>query len=443
MIKRITVSEPGDSMDKFNEFISAFWFEVLDLDTRDNWWQVGIILGSLIVAYFISHKLSNYFTASTSAEDIKSLKRITLKTIKRLVFPITALLLILLGKAILHAIQLPAQFLDIAITLLLSLATIRIIFYILRKGFAPSPLLKAWENIISTLIWLMVALYLLDWLPVVMETLQGIGFKLGSNKITLLSIINFILFIALFFTLAIWLSNTIEKRLKSSQNLNASLKVALSKLVKVIFITFAVLIALDTAGIDLTALTVFGGALGVGLGFGLQRIASNFISGFLLLFDKSIKPGDTISIGDKFGWVQELRARYIVVRDRDGVDTLIPNENLITTDVINWSYGDRNVRLKAPISISYHDDPETAMQLMVEAASETNRVLTDPAPVARLMAFGDNGIELECRVWINDPQQGLNNVRSDLNLNMWKKFKQAGITIPFPQRDVYIKQMPG
>lgn len=429
-------------MDNFSEYLSTLWFEILDLDRSDNWWQIGIILSALIIAYFISHKLSGYLTGLTSTEDTTSLKNITLKTIKRLVFPISAALLIIIGKAVLHGLKLPEQFLDIALTLLLSLALIRIIIYILRKGFAPSPLLKAWENIISTIIWIMVALYLLDWLPTVIQSLESIGFKLGDNKITLLSIINFFLFIALFFTLAIWLSNTIEQRLKSSRNLNASLKVALAKLIKVIFITFAVLIALDTAGIDLTALAVFGGALGVGLGFGLQRIASNFISGFLLLFDKSIKPGDTISIGDKFGWVQELRARYIVVRDRDGVDTLIPNENLVTTDVINWSYGDMNVRLKAPISISYHDDPEQAMKLMVEAARETNRVLNDPEPVARLIAFGDNGIELECRVWINDPQQGLNNVRSDLNVNMWRKFKEAGITIPFPQRDVYIKQQP-
>lgn len=429
-------------MDKFSEFLSNLWFEVLDLDRSDNWWQIGIILVALLIAYYISNKLSRYLTELTSAEGIRAVKRLTLKTIKRLVFPISASLIIILGKATLQLLKVPDQFLGVAITLLLSLALIRIIFYFLRKGFAPSPLLKAWENIISTFIWILVALYLIDWLPIIIQTLEGIGFKLGNNKITLLSIINFFLFIALFFTLAIWSSNTIERRMKKSSNLNASMKVALAKLVKVIFITFAVLIALDTAGIDLTALTVFGGALGVGLGFGLQRIASNFISGFLLLFDKSIKPGDTISIGDKFGWVQELRARYIVVRDRDGVDTLIPNENLITTDVINWSYNDLNVRLKAPISISYDDDPEQAMQLIVEAASETDRVLTNPEPVARLMAFGDNGIELECRVWINDPQNGLGNVRSELNLNMWRKFKNAGIVIPFPQRDVYIKQQP-
>jgi len=428
-------------MEKINDILSALWFEILDLDHGDNWWQLGIILGSLILAFFISKQLTGYLVAQSTTADIKTFKKITLKTIQRLVFPISALLLVLLGRAILHAMNLPAQFLTIATTLLLSLATIRTIIYILRKAFSPSPLLKAWESIISTIVWLLVALYLLDWLPVILQSMESIGFKLGQNRISLLSVINFILLIALFFTMAIWSTNHIERRMQASKTLDAGLKVALTKLVKVVFITFAILIALDTAGIDLTALTVFGGAFGVGLGFGLQRIASNFISGFLLLFDKSIKPGDVISIGDKFGWVQELHARYIVVRDRDGVDTLIPNENLVTTDVINWSYGDRNVRLKAPVSISYQDDPEQAMQLIVEAAKETARVLSDPAPVARLMAFGDNGIELECRIWINDPQMGLMNVRSELNLNMWRKFKQAGISIPFPQRDVYIKQM--
>ena len=263
-----------------------------------------------------------------------------------------------------------------------------------------------------------------------------------GKSVTALSILNFLLLTAFFFTLALWVSNHLERRMKASANLNASLKVALAKGLKVVFITIAFLVALDAAGIDLTALTVFGGALGVGLGFGLQRIASNFISGFLLLFDKSIKPGDVISIGNKFGWVEAMHARYIVVRDRDGVDTLIPNENLVTTDVINWSFSDKNVRLKIPVSISYHDDPAMAMDLMVEAANETPRVLQEPPAVGRLMEFGDNGIHLELRLWINDPEMGLNNVRSDANMAIFRKFKEAGITIPFPQRDVYVKSMP-
>jgi small-conductance mechanosensitive channel len=430
-------------MEKIQGILSHFWFETLNLDQLDNWWQVGVIFLALLLAYLVARQLTQRIVSWSTGEDIREITRLTLRTIQRVVFPISALLMALLGKAILQALHLPTQFFSIVITLLVSLAGIRLIIYILRKGFSPSPFLKAWENIISTTVWVVVALYLLDWLPLVTKNLDSIGFKIGDGRISLLSIINFILLVALFFTLAVWITSHLERRVQASKTLNASLKVALIKLVKVVFITMAFLVALDAAGIDLTALTIFGGALGVGLGFGLQRITSNFISGFILLFDKSIKPGDVISVGDKFGWVQELRARYIVVRDRDGVDTLIPNENLITTEVINWSYKDRNVRIKAPVSISYHDDPERAMQLMVEAAQATNRVLSDPEPVARLMAFGDNGIELECRVWINDPQMGINNVRSELNLNMWKKLVEAGLTIPFPQRDVYIKTMPG
>jgi small-conductance mechanosensitive channel len=219
------------------------------------------------------------------------------------------------------------------------------------------------------------------------------------------------------------------------------MKVALSKITKVLLLTVAILAALTEAGLDLAALTVFGGALGVGLGFGLQKIVSNFISGFILLGDRSIKPGDVISIGDQFGWVRELRARYIVVRNRDGVETLIPNENLVTTDVINWSYSDNKVRLRVPVQISYDDDPEQAMEIMVKSAFANARVLNDPEPVCRLMEFADSGISLELRVWLSDPEDGVANIRSDINLAIWRGFKEAGITIPYPQRDVHLRHV--
>ncbi|MFP5408266.1 MAG: mechanosensitive ion channel family protein, partial [Gammaproteobacteria bacterium] len=167
--------------------------------------------------------------------------------------------------------------------------------------------------------------------------------------------------------------------------------------------------------------------------------ASNFISGFIVLFDRSIRPGDVITIDNKLGWVQELHARYVVVKDRDGVERLIPNEMLITNEVINWSYSDRNVRLKIPVSISYDNDPVQALALLDEAAKINPRVLEDPAPTSRLIAFGDSGIELELRVWIQDPEAGMGSVRSDINLAIWRAFKDAGIVIPYPQRDLHIR----
>jgi small-conductance mechanosensitive channel len=345
----------------------------------------------------------------------------------------------LVGQAILNHLEMITPLLAIATPLLLSLAGIRIAAYILRKGFPPSPLLKAWENIIATMVWLMVALHLLGWLPGVLEALDSLAFSLGASRISLLLVLKLILTIGLFWMLALWLARLIEQRLSRSVHFSESSRVGLAKFSKYMLLAIAIFVALDAAGVDLTALTVFGGAVGVGIGFGLQRISSNFISGFILLFDKSIKPGDVITIGTKFGWVQELRARYIVVRDRDGVETLIPNENLVTTDVINWSYSDKAVRLKLPVQISYGDDPEQAMQIMLDCAFSSPRVLREPVPLCRLMQFADSGIALELRIWIQDPENGLGGVRSEVNLAIWRAFKQAGITIPFPQRDVHIK----
>jgi len=216
------------------------------------------------------------------------------------------------------------------------------------------------------------------------------------------------------------------------------MQVMLTKVSKFSLYGLAILFALKAVGIDLTAFAVFSGAIGVGIGFGLQKIFSNFISGFILLFDRSIRPGDVITIGDRFGWVQSLNARYVVVRDRDGVETLIPNENLITSEVTNWSYSDRAVRHRIPVQISYDNDPEQAMALLLEACQDKPRVLQTPEPAARLIGFGDNGIDLELRIWIDDPESGVANVVSDVNLSIWKSFKRENISIPYPQRDVRI-----
>jgi small-conductance mechanosensitive channel len=298
---------------------------------------------------------------------------------------------------------------------------------------------KAWENLIAVSIWIVVALHLLGWLPAVLQGLDGMAMQVGDTRISVLAVLKLVLALALLWLLAQWLGRLIENRISGAKFVNPGMQVALVKLSKFVLLVLAFLLALDAVGIDLTALTVFGGALGVGLGFGLQRIASNFISGFIVLFDRSIRPGDVITIGDKLGWVQELHARYVVVQDRDGVERLIPNEMLITNEVINWSYSSRNVRLKIPVSISYDDDPEQALALLAEAAKANPRVLEDPPPTTRLMAFGDSGIALELRVWIEDPEAGIGSVRSDINLAIWRSFKDAGIVIPYPQRDLHIR----
>ena len=429
-------------MDKNNPLLAELQQWLAQLNQSATWYQIAVLLLAMGGAWLVHHYLGRYLEGRPAAQEETGLRRFTLRTAQRVMFPFTMLLAVLAGRSILHALAVKVPLLNVAVPLLLSLAAIRFLVYLLRKAFAPTPALKAWENIIGTAVWGLVALHLIGWLPPVLQALDDVGFRFGTTRISLLSSIKLVLLIGLLMTLAFWLSGVIERRVRESRHINAAMQVALAKFSKFFLLALAFFVALDAVGIDLTALTVFGGALGVGLGFGLQRIASNFISGFILVLDRSIRPGDVISIGDKFGWVQELRARYIVVRNRDGVETLIPNENLVTSEVINWSYSDRNVRVRIPVQISYNSDPEQAMALMLDAARASGRVLNDPAPVVRLMEFADNGILLELRVWITDPEEGVGNIRSDINLAIWRAFKQAGVTIPYPQRDLYLKEVP-
>ena len=405
-------------------------------------WEFAVLLLAAAGAMAVHRTLGRFLLDSTATEGTRRLKRITLRSVQRIIFPLSMLLAVLVGRAILRALQPEVLLLNLAVPLLTSLALVRLAVYVLRQALSPGPAVKAWEHLISTTIWLLVVLHLLGLLPEVVKALDAFGYTFGSIRISLFTVLQFSVAVGFLMVLATWLSRAIEQGLSRAVYLSAGARIGLSKTIKFVLYTLAALLALNAAGIKLGALAVFGGALGVGLGFGLQRIASNFISGFILVFDRSIRPGDVISINDKFGWVQELRARYIVVRDRDGVETLIPNENLITTEVINWSYSDQQIRLKLPVQISYADDPEAAMAILVKAAEASARVIKDPPPAARLMGFGDNGIDLELRVWIRDPQRGVANVRSDVNLAIWKGFREAGISIPFPQQDLYVKELP-
>jgi len=356
----------------------------------------------------------------------------------RVAFPMSMLLYLLVTRFVIEQFGVNVAVLDVFTPLLLSMAAITLSIYVLRTGYSPSPALRAWEGFISLSIWGLVALHLIGWLPDVIQTLDDLAVSFGDSRLSLLSILELFTAVVFFVVMANWLTRLIESQARRSPHITPSMRVMLSKISKFSLYGLAVLFALKSVGIDLTAFAVFSGAIGVGIGFGLQKIFSNFISGFILLFDRSIRPGDVISIGDRFGWVQSLHARYVVVKDRDGVETLIPNENLITSEVVNWSYSDRAIRQRIPVQISYENDPEVAMKLLIDATVDKPRVLKNPEPAARLIGFGDNGIDLELRIWINDPEDGVANVVSDVNLSIWKSFKENNISIPFPQRDVRI-----
>jgi len=402
------------------------------------WWQGGVIAVSALAAWFAARAARRQLAARIAAGSDTSAGIAELLA-HQVLLPASFGLACLVGAGLLERFGLPHQVASAAGVLALALTGIRLFADAVKRLVRPGPLLVAMVQAITWIVWIVVALYLLGWTSAVTDALDSIAIPLGRTHFSLLDALRALLTLLVFLAAAGYLGSLVTRGIMSASDISIGLRVGVAKVVRLLLIVIAVLLALHTVGVDLAALTVFGGALGIGIGFGLQRIAANFVSGFILIGDRSIRQNDVITIGDRFGVVKELRARYIVVRDRDGVDTLIPNEHVINTEVVNWSYGSRAIRLKLPVQISYDDQPRQALELLIEAARRHPRVQKSPAPVSRVMSFGDNGIDLELRFWIVDPEDGINNVRSDLYLEIWDLFAEAGITIPFPQRDLHLK----
>lgn len=357
---------------------------------------------------------------------------------------LAALVLIAAFGGVLHALKSNSRMVDLAITLSGLLLLIRFAVYVVRVSLGNRT--KGWGNIITFAVWSVLALHVLGWFDPLVQAFDSVGISAGNKRITLWSVIKVLFTVGAFILVAVWIARWVERRLMSMQGLALSMRIGIAKFSQAFLIGLSILLGLNAAGLDLTTLNIFTGAIGIGLGFGLQAITANFVSGFVLLMDRSIKPGDVISFTgttgtstEGFGWVQELRGRYVVVRDRDGVETLVPNQNLITNPVINWSYTDPRVRLKLPVRVSYKCDPEQALALLLQAAEDQPRILRDPKPVSRMMGFNDYGFDLELRFWIADPQEGVNNIRSDVNRSIWRLFKANDITIPVAQREVILE----
>jgi len=362
---------------------------------------------------------------------------------------IVALALVVLARGALQAAHFDVTMMDAASRLIGAYVVVRVAVLLFAASLGNKSWMQHWENRLTLLIWLAIAAEYLGWLDPIISTLDSIGVAAGRTRITVWSVLKLLFTLTLFVLVAAWISRWVERRLKKLSNLAPSTRIGIAKFANAFLIALSILMGLNAAGVDLTALTVLTGAIGLGLGFGLQSIAANFVSGFVLLMDRSIKPGDVISLSgqsgtstENFGWVQELRGRYVVVRDRDGVEMLVPNQQLIQNSVINWSYTDPRIRLKLPIRVSYRDDPELALEILLTACEGQPRVLSDPAPVSRLMHFSDSGIELELRFWISDPQEGVNNVRSEVNRAIWRLFKEHKITIPVAQREIVVNRSP-
>jgi small-conductance mechanosensitive channel len=432
-------------MQDFFKAVQSFFGQFLSGDTLT---EIAAVLATFGLGWFLGRYLRYRLIPLEAPAPTNMREHLAEATIKISPF-IIATLLLFLTRGLLSRFGIDINFLDLMLQLMGALVLIRIGVFLLRLSLGPGTWMKGWETSLTLIIWSVVAINLFGWLGPVRARLNSIPLTKGKDPLTLWSLLESLFVITLFVLAATWLARWIERRLMRLTGLAVSTRIGVAKFSHAFLIVFSILIGLNVAGLDLKTLTVFTGALGIGLGFGLQAIASNFVSGFVLLMDRSIKPGDVISftgVGgtttEGFGWVQELKGRYVVVRDRDGVETLVPNQNLITNSVINWSYTDPKVRIKVPVRISYQDDPELALRVLIKAAEGHRRILREPAPVSRLMGFMDHGMDLELRFWIADPQEGVNNVRSEVNRAIWRLFQEEKITIPVAQREVRVFSSP-
>jgi small-conductance mechanosensitive channel len=414
-----------------NELASLWRGFIADLHEPDLLWQLLALAACLLVAKLGERLLRGRHVGEGRAWELGH------GGLKRIAFPLLALILVLLARPLAQQ-WIHVGLFSLILPLLSSLAVIRVVFYVLRLSFIGATWLAQFERIFGLLVWGIVALYITGLLPDVIDMLESVSFSAGKQKLTLWNVLQGIVAVLTTVLVALWLSGAIEARLHAAVGLDNNLRVVLARLSRALLILLAVLIGLPLVGIDLTTLSVFGGALGVGLGFGLQKIASNYVSGFILLLDNSIRIGNIITVGTDRGEVTRITTRYTVLKNLAGVEALVPNELLVGSVVQNESYSHPQVRVALPVQVGYDSDLERAMSIMAAAAKAQVRVLAEPAPAVLLKEFVESGINLELGFWVADPEQGVGVLRSDINLAIWRDFKQAGVAIPFPQREVRI-----
>ena len=312
----------------------------------------------------------------------------------------------------------------------LALAWLLIVF---ATRLIKSPFLRKFVRYAA---WTWATLQILGLLDVAERLLDSIGFSIGEIRFSLLLLVQGLVILGVLIAVARFFTTTTANRIRANEDISPSMQVLIVKGVQIAFYGAAFFLGVRALGIDLTGLAVLSGAIGVGLGFGLQKVVSNLVSGVIILLDKSIKPGDVISLGDTFGWINSLGARYVSVVTRDGREYLIPNEDLITGQVVNWSHSNDFVRLDINFGTAYHDNPHDVRRIAIEAAQGVDRVLSNRPTVCHIVGFGDSSVDYLLRFWISDPTGGLTNIRGNVYLALWDAFKDQGISIPFPQREV-------
>ncbi len=412
---------------QFGRLLADLW---ADLQAPAILWQAGVLALCLAAAWWFG-RLLQWRAPEDSAQALKR----GAAAFRRVVFPLLAMLLLVAGRALLghwHSTNL----LSVAIALFGALAGIRFAVYLLRLTFSQAAWLDAFERSIATLIWAALALHLTGLLPEIVRWLSSVEFAVGKHSLSLWTLLNAAFWVAMTLLLALWAGAALEARLMRTEGLHSSLRVVFARLGRAVLLVAVVLAVVPLMGVDLTVLSVFGGALGVGLGLGLQKIVSNYLSGFIILLDRSIRLGDMITADSHYGEVTRITTRYTVVRSLNGVEAIIPNDTLVTATVLNHSYTDKRVRLAVRVQVAYRTDMSEVLRILLDVASGQPRVLKEPEPTAQILQMAESGVDLELGFWIDDPERGSQNVRSDVNVGLLAAFKARGIEIPVPQREV-------
>ncbi len=425
------VKDP-ETIDIVTQYIKDFAAQVFTFNILT---EIAIVVGALVAGWLLRKVLRPKIEQLISRLSVPYAMKHILRNVSKLTMHIAALILILVATFIVLSIMPDwgAKVLTASSKLLSAWIFIRLIAQIIFNGFL--------RNIIASIAWTVAALSIIGGLDVALTTLDSIGISIGETRITMLAVVKAGIILTLLLALAQFISKVSEQRLRASTNLTPSAQVLIGKIIRILMISFALLFGITLAGIDLSTFAIFGGALGLGIGFGLQKVISNLFSGILLLADRSIKPGDIIEMPDGvFGWIGQLNARYVSIVTRDNKEYLVPNEDFITQPVINWSYTNRLIRIETKFGVHYNSDPHQVKQLAEDTLKGIDRVEEDPAPVCHLVEFGDSSLNFVLRYWIDDAEKGVTNTKGAVMLALWDAFKEHNIQIPYPHREVFLHE---
>ncbi|MES2251976.1 MAG: mechanosensitive ion channel domain-containing protein [Pseudomonadota bacterium] len=399
---------------------------------------LGIELTVLVACVGVAWAVCKWFGRDQPKDSIWFGER----TFDGLLFPLLALVLTGIARRVALDVLPVVLVLRIAVPVFLSLAVIRLFARVLRAVFPTSSLVRLIERTISWLAWIAAVLWIVGLLPPVLAELDDITLAFGKTRVSLQTIIQGALSAGLVLMIALWISSTIEKRILREAVSDLSMRKVASNAVRAFLLLIGLLFALSAVGVDLTALSVLGGALGVGLGFGLQKLAANYVSGFVILLERSIRIGDNVKVDTFEGRITDIKTRYTLIRAGNGREAIVPNESLITGRVENLSLADRKFNITTNIVVGYESDVAQVQGILCDAAKAQPRVMTDPAPIAYLVTFAPDGLEFSLNFWVADPDKGKDNVRSAINIAILEGLRAARIDIPYPQRVLRVESLP-